>query len=171
MTSQSASAPNTPLLELYKVFSSPVKIASIELLQTKLTHRKFPLLRFLSKGRQIYLIRTTSTDGARGIAIANERFAYLYPILQKLVIPYFIGKDARDLPSLIDGVYLFSSNYKLSGLALWCCVAWLELSLLDLLGKVSNRLLGKLLGGAMAKSIPVYISSTRRDTTPEEEVA
>ena len=171
MISESPSPPNTSLLELHKVFSSPLKIASIELLQAKLTHRKFPLLRWLSKGRKIYLIRATSTDGAKGIAIANERLAYLYPILQKLVIPYFIGKDARDLPSLIDGVYLFCSNYKLSGLALWCCVAWLELSLLDLLGKVSNQPVGELLGGTFAESIPVYISSTRRYTTPEEEVA
>ena len=34
-------------------------------------------------------------------------------ILQRRVIPHFLGKDARDLESLVDDVYI--ANYKLSG--------------------------------------------------------
>ncbi len=164
MIPPSTSVSSVSVLELHKVFSSPVKIALIEILRTN-------FLDFNSQTQNIYLIRTTSTDGAKGIAVANKRLAYLHPIMQNLVIPYFIGKDARDLQSLIDGVYFFSSNYKLSGLAFWCCVAWVELSLLDLIGKVSNKTVGELFGGAIAESIPIYLSSTRRKTTAEEEVA
>jgi len=44
----------------------------------------------------------------------NELGVY-YPILNKLVIPYFIGKDARDLESHLFGLYRYSNNYKLQG--------------------------------------------------------
>jgi L-alanine-DL-glutamate epimerase-like enolase superfamily enzyme len=91
-------------------------------------------------------------------------------ILQQLVIPYFIGKDARDLDSLIDGVYVYRSNYKLSGLALWCCVAWVEFSVLDLLGKIEGKPVGELLGGVIRREIPIYVASGNRNTTPQQEV-
>ena len=133
---------------------SPVKIASIELL----------------RNQNNFFVRTKSTDGAIGFAVTNSRAAYLYPILQQLVIPYFIGKDARDLESLIDGVYVYRSNYKLSGLALWCCVAWVEFSLLDLLGKIEGKPVGELLGGVIRREIPIYVASGNRHTTPQEEV-
>ncbi len=142
-----------PVLTIPSI-KSPVKIASIELL----------------RGGKNYFVRTRSTDGALGVAVTNSRAAYLYPILQKLVIPYFIGKDARDLDSLIDGVYVYRSNYKLSGVALWCCVAWVEFSLLDLLGKIEGKPVGELLGGVIHREIPIYVASGNRNTTPQEEV-
>jgi len=134
--------------------SSPVKIASLELLH----------------GANKFFVRARACEGAVGISITNSRAEYLYSILNKLVIPYFLGKDARDLESLIEGVYLHRSNYKLSGLALWCCVAWVEFSLLDLLGKMAGKSVGDLLGGVIRREIPIYIASGRRHTTPEEEV-
>jgi len=135
-------------------FSSPVKIESIELLYN---------------GRY-YMVRSRSKDGAVGIAVTNTRAAYLYPILNRLVIPFFIDKDARDLDSLLFDVYRHNSNYKLSGLALWCCVAWVEFSLLDLLGKMAGKPVGELIGKVIRREIPVYFASGHRDTTPEEEV-
>ncbi len=142
-----------PVLKIPSI-KSPVKIASIELLRS----------------RRNYFVRTRSTDGAVGVAVTNSRAAYLYPILQQLVIPYFIGKDARDLESLIDGVYVYRSNYKLSGVALWCCVAWVEFSLLDLLGKMEGKPVGELLGGVVRREIPIYVASGNRHTTPQQEV-
>jgi L-alanine-DL-glutamate epimerase-like enolase superfamily enzyme len=151
-----AAAPSEePLLKLDKIIPSPVKIASVELLK--------------NGGR--HFVRTTSSDGAVGISLATERIGYLYPILQQLVMPYFKGKDAREIESLVDGVYVHNSNYKMAGLALWCCVGWVEFSIFDLLGQVAKKSVGDLLGGVIRKEIPVYMSSMRRDTTPEEEVA
>ena len=143
-----------PVLKLDSL-RAPVKIASIELLRS---------------GRD-YFVRAGSSDGAVGVGIANDRAGYLYPILQQLVIPYFIGKDARDLESLVDGVYIDHSNYKLSGLALWNCVAWVEFSLLDLMGRIAGKSVGELLGGVIRREVPIYVASGRRDTTPEQEVA
>ncbi len=132
---------------------APVKIASIE------------LFRFGNE----HFVKTTSTDGAIGFAITNNRVAYLYPLLEQTVIPYFIGADARNLEDLIDGIYLFNSNYKLQGLALWCCVAWVEFSILDMLGKILDKPIGALLGGIINKEIPVYCASGNRNTSPQEE--
>ncbi|MHC4728549.1 MAG: mandelate racemase/muconate lactonizing enzyme family protein [Planctomycetota bacterium] len=142
-----------PVLKIASV-KSPVKIASIELL----------------RGEKNFFVRTRSTDGAVGVSVTNSRAAYLYPILQQLVIPYFIGKDARDLDSLVDGVYVYRSNYKLMGVALWCCVAWVEFSILDLLGRITDKPVGELLGDVIHREIPIYAASGNRDTTPEQEV-
>src|SRR6185436_14675440 len=87
----------------------------------------------------------------------------------KRVIPFFIGKDARDLESLIDGVYI--ENYKMAGQAFWCPVAYVEQSLFDLLGKVAKKPVGELLGGVIREEIPVYMSGSGRELTAEEEVA
>ncbi|MBN2271357.1 MAG: mandelate racemase/muconate lactonizing enzyme family protein, partial [Sedimentisphaerales bacterium] len=142
-----------PILKLSSV-KSPVKIASIELLRDNRNH----------------FVRCRSTDGAVGVAVANSHAAYLYPILQRLVVPYFIGKDARDLESLIDGVYVYKSNYKLANLALWCCVAWVEFSILDMLGKIEEKPVADLLGGIINSQITMYTASGNRQTTPQQEV-
>jgi L-alanine-DL-glutamate epimerase-like enolase superfamily enzyme len=118
----------------------------------------------------LYFLRTRSKDGSVGVAVASERAAYLHPLLKQLIIPYFIGKDARDLEKLLDGVYVYQSNYKLSGLALWCCISWVEASLLDMLGRISGKPIGDLLGGVIRNEIPIYVASGNRGTTPEEEI-
>lgn len=132
----------------------PVKIAKIEVLGLGKNH----------------FVRVTSTEGATGLAMTNERAEYLLPILQQRVAPFFIGKDAVDIEALVDGVYVHQSNYKLAGLALWNCVGWIEFAIFDLLGKVAGKSVGELLGGVKRQEIPVYLSSMRRDTTPEEEI-
>ncbi|MCZ8515240.1 mandelate racemase/muconate lactonizing enzyme family protein [Paenibacillus filicis] len=127
-------AANSAVLNVEGI-TSPVIIQSIELL--------------FNNG--LYFLRTRSKDGSEGVAVASERAAYLHPLLKQLIIPYFIDKDARDLEKLLDGVYVYQSNYKLSGLALWCCISWVEASMLD-------------------NEIPIYVASGIRGTTPEEEI-
>ena len=105
-----------------------------------------------------------------GIASTNRR-PYLWPVLKELIAPYFLGRDARDLEALVDGVYTHRSNYKMAGLAFWNCVAHVEFSVFDMLGKIARKPVCELLGPLLRREIPVYLSSPRRDTTPEEEVA
>ena len=142
----------TPVLQLDGL-DAPLMIESIELLQ---------------KGRE-YFVHVRSKDGAEGVALTNSRAAYLYPILNRLVIPYFIGKDARDLESHLFGVYRHQSNYKLQGIALWCPLASVEFALLDMMGRVTGKSIGELLGGVIRREVPFYVASGRRDSTPEEE--
>lgn len=142
-----------PVLDL-KGLNHPVIIESMDLLR---------------KGRE-YFLRVRSKDGAEGISLDNGRANVLHPILNRLVIPYFIGKDARDLEEHLFGVYRHQDNYKFQGLALWSPVAMVEFAILDLLGRVTGKTIGELLGGVIRKRVPVYIASGRRDTTPEQEV-
>lgn len=140
-----------PVLNLHRVSTSPVKIKSIELLR---------------KDRD-YFLRAESADGVVGLCRTKQVDDYV-AILLRRVVPEFIGKDARDLETLIDDVYI--KHYKMAGQAFWCPVAYVEQALFDVLGKVANKPVGALLGGIVRKEIPVYLSGSGRETTAEEEV-
>lgn len=142
-----------PMLRLSGL-DSPVVIESVRLLQ---------------KDRE-YFVHVRSRDGAEGIAVTNDRARLLYPILKQRVIPYFIGKDARDLEEHLFGVYRYQSNYKLQSLALWCPVAWVEFAVLDMLGRAAGKSIGELFGPIVRRQVPYYVASGRRDSTPQEEV-
>jgi L-alanine-DL-glutamate epimerase-like enolase superfamily enzyme len=152
-TADLEAAANSKVLNVDHI-QSPVIIESMELL--------------FNNG--LYFLRSRSKDGSEGVAVASERAEYLHPLLKQLIIPYFIGKDARDLEKLLEGVYVYQSNYKLSGLALWCCISWVEASLLDMLGRISGKSVGDLLGGIIRNEVPIYVASGNRGTTPEEEI-
>jgi L-alanine-DL-glutamate epimerase-like enolase superfamily enzyme len=142
-----------PVFDLYKLFTSPVKIASIELLQS---------------GNQ-YFLRTRSTDGAEGIVQCKDIADYIQ-ILAHRVMPHFLNQDARDLEHLVDEVYVTNSNYKLAGQEFWCPVAYVEQSLFDLMGKALKKPAGELMGGVLRKEIPIYLSGSDRIFTAEDEV-
>jgi L-alanine-DL-glutamate epimerase-like enolase superfamily enzyme len=125
----------------------------------------------LLRYRDTYLVRTESEDGAVGIAMTNSRCKFLYPMFKELVVPAFLGRDARGLEQLVKDAYIFRNNYKYQGTTFWNCVAYAEASIFDLLGQVAGRSVGDLVGGAWRSRLPIYLSSMRRDTTPEEEVA
>ena len=140
-----------PVLDL-KGLKGPILIETIQLLK---------------KGR-LYFVRARSKDGAEGISVDNGRADVLHPILNQLVIPYFIGKDALELEEHLFGVYRYKDNYKLQGLALWCAVAWVEFAILDMLGRIAGKSIGQLLGGVVREQVPFYVASGRRDTTPDQ---
>jgi len=98
--------------------------------------------------RGTYLVRSESTDGTVGIATANRRCSVLYPMFKELIIPAFVGRDARDLEEIVKDVYTFRNNYKYQGTAFWNCVAYAEASAFDLLGQATGKSVGQLLGGA-----------------------
>jgi L-alanine-DL-glutamate epimerase-like enolase superfamily enzyme len=134
----------------------PVKIASMELL----------------RNNRNFLVRVRSSDGALGIGVPNAmHMIHTYPIFLNRVAPFFVGKDARQLEPLLWELYRHSDNYKYQGLALWVCVAAAEFAILDLLGKLTNRSIGDLLGGVQRREIAVYRASGVRGNRPEEEVA
>lgn len=140
-----------PMFDLPGKVKEPVIIETIELL----------------KRGNTYFVRTRSTGGAVGI-IQTKQIEHFIPIFEKLVAPHFIGKDARRIEALIDEVYV--ANYKIAGLPFWCPVAYIEQSVLDLLGKVANKSVGELLGGVLRREVPVYLSGSTRNTTAEQEV-
>jgi L-alanine-DL-glutamate epimerase-like enolase superfamily enzyme len=138
-----------------ELWSSPVQISSVELLTRA----------------DEFLVRVRSKDGATGIAAGHpDVLQTTWPILTRRVAPYFVGKDARDLDALIDGVYLANSNYKWQGLPFWVPVASLEFAVLDLLGKVAGKPLGELFGPIVRRDVAVYRASGNRGNSPEAEI-
>ena len=125
----------------------------------------------LLKNGNNYIVRAKSKDGVEGFAISNNaHMPYLYPILTKRIAPFFIGKDARKLETLIDRVYRTNSNYKYQGLPFWVPLASIEFALLDMLGKVVNRPVGALFGEIHNKEIAVYQANNYRGRSAEESV-
>jgi L-alanine-DL-glutamate epimerase-like enolase superfamily enzyme len=138
-----------------ELFKTPVIIESIKLL----------------KKEKEYFVHVRSKDGAEGISLPNPpRPEYLDKILKNLIIPVFIGKDARNLEDLLWEVYRYDSNYKLYGIALWSPQAWVEYAILDMLGRIAGKSIGELCGEVVRHEIPVYVASGRRDTTPRQEI-
>ncbi len=146
--------------------AATVPILDLSGLDTPLT---IDSIRLLDNGRDQF-VHVRTKDGAQGVSLTNGR-PYVASILRELVIPFFLGKDARDLGAdLLYDLYRHRSNYKLQGLAFWSVQAWVEFALLDLLGRVTGKSIGQLMGGTLRDEIDFYVASGRRDTTPEEEV-
>ena len=115
-----------------------------------------------------YFIRATCTEGVSGWALCNPgRMPSAFPLLGRRVAPFLEGKDARDLDTLVDGVFLHKSNYKWQGLAFWIVVARTELAILDLIGRRSNLPVHTLLGGKVRDSVGVYYANGDREHSAE----
>lgn len=138
-----------------ELFPDPLVIETVELLRYE----------------DHFLCRVRTRDGAEGISVSNDmQMVSLYPIFVKRLQPFFIGKDARDLEALLEGVYVYQSNYKLQNLALWVPLATLEFAVLDLLGRVAGKSIGELIGKIHNPQIAVYQANNYRGKTAEESI-
>lgn len=141
-----------PMFDLPGQFKEPVIVESVEML----------------KNGSNFFVRTRARNGATGIT-GTKQVEDFIPMFEHLVAPYAVGRDARDLETLVDDLY--RQNYKLASIPYWCCIAYVEQSLLDLLGKIANKPVGALLGGVLRNEIPIYLSGSDRILSAEEEVA
>jgi L-alanine-DL-glutamate epimerase-like enolase superfamily enzyme len=139
-----------------ELFKRPVKIASMELL----------------RNGELFLVRVRSTDGAEGVSVAHKQsMKFTYPIFVGMVAPFFVGRDAREVEHLVDGVYKKDINYKWHGLPFFTCIAAAEIAVLDLLGKVAGKPLGELFGRIVRAEIDMYPASGNRGNEARAEVA
>lgn len=139
-----------------ELFDSPVIIDTLELLRYK----------------DNFICRVRSKDGAIGYSFGqNSQLLSLYPIFVNRMQDFFIGKDARDLETLLDEVYVYESNYKLQSIALWVPLATIEFSILDLLGRMVKLPLGALVGEVRNNRIAVYQANSERYISPELTIA
>ena len=159
-------APRTPTLdELRRIADTPV--LKVDALKSPVIVESLDLL---VNGRT-FLVRARSKDGAVSVTVPNgSRLRVTYPIFLRRVAPFFVGKDARQLESLLWELYRRGSNYKFQGLAFWVCVAAAEMALLDLMGQVSGKPIGEFFGGVIRRDIAVYRASGNRGNRPEEEI-
>ena len=136
-----------------ELFTSPIIIESLELLRFK----------------NNFLCRVRSKDGAEGISASNNGpMKTFYPVFVNRLQPFFIGKDARDLESLFEEVYVYQSNYKFQSLALWVPLATIEFAILDLLGKIAKKSMGQLIGNIHNPVVSFYQANSERDISTEK---
>jgi L-alanine-DL-glutamate epimerase-like enolase superfamily enzyme len=137
-----------------ELFARPVIIKSVELLRYK--------------GN--FLCRVRSSDGAEGISVGHGGMSYLYPIFVNTLKPFFIGKDARELDLLLEKVYIYNLNFRLSGLALGIPLATIEFAILDMLGRIAGKSMGELIGEIHHPRVAVYQATEYREKPVEESV-
>jgi L-alanine-DL-glutamate epimerase-like enolase superfamily enzyme len=91
----------------------------------------------------------------------------LYPIFGTLLKPFFIGKDARDLDLLLEKVYVYKLNFRLSGMALGIPLATIEFAILDMLGRIAKKSIGQLIGAIHHPQVQVYQATEYREKSVE----
>lgn len=163
----SQSNPANPVTnnELNKILQEPV--LKRDLFSTPVIMETIELIRYKNN----FICRIRTKDGAEGISVSNNmQMVSLYPIFINRIQPFFVGKDARDLDSLLEEVYVYKSNYKLQSLAIWVPLATLEFAVLDLLGKIANKPMGALIGEIHNSEIAVYQANNNRGRSPEESI-
>ncbi|MGA0559725.1 mandelate racemase/muconate lactonizing enzyme family protein [Larkinella sp. VNQ87] len=146
--------PVWPLPDLKTAFPEAIPIRSVELLRTQ--------------GELLLVV--SAENETRGVTQCNDRMAHLVSLLKGLVLPHFVGKDARDLPTLVDNAYRLNSNYKYAGMPLWNCIGTVEIATWDLLGQLAQKPVYQLLGKTVRTDYGVYISDFDRGTDPAEVV-
>ena len=138
-----------------QMFPDPVIIETLQLLKLNNT----------------FLCRVRSKNGAEGISVANnDQMRSLYPIFKNRLQPFFIGKDARNLEELLEGVYVYQSNYKMQNLALWVPLATIEFAILDMLGRIAGKSIGELIGTIHNRKIAVYQANGDRGISAEATI-
>ena len=118
-----------------------------------------------------FLCRVRSKDGAVGISVGHgSQLKSLYPIFTNLVQPFFIGQDALDLDLLMERVYIYKLNFRLSGLALGAPLATIELAILDMMGHIAEKPIGQLIGEIHHPEVEMYQATEYRDKPVEESM-
>jgi len=137
-----------------ELFARPVIIKSVELLRYK----------------NSFLCRVRSADGAEGISVGHGTMRTLYPIFTNTLQAFFIDKDARDLDLLLEKVYIYNLNFRLSGLALGIPLATIEFAILDMLGRIANKSIGQLIGEIHNPHVAVYQATEYREKSVAESL-
>jgi L-alanine-DL-glutamate epimerase-like enolase superfamily enzyme len=138
-----------------EMFRTPVIIESLE------------LLRYGNS----FLCRVRSKDGAEGISVGHSgQLRSQYPIFTNLLKPFFINKDARDLDLLLEKVYIYKLNFRLSGMALGVPLATIEFAILDMMGRIAGKTMGQLIGEIHNPQVAVYQATEYREKPVAESM-
>ncbi len=135
-----------------ELFASPVIIETLE------------LLRFENS----FLCRVRSKDGAEGISVGHSDLSTLFPIFLRKLQGFFVGQDARELDLILDRIYIYNFNFRYNGIALGLPLATIEFAILDMLGHIADKPVGKLIGEIHTPEVAVYVATEFREKPLEE---
>lgn len=137
-----------------QLFSTPVVIESVELLQSGSS----------------YLCRVRSRDGAEGMSVAHSGMNTLFPIFLKNLQPFFVGKDARELDLILEKVFIYGFNFRYNGISIGLPLATIEFAILDMLGRIANKPAAQLIGEVHNPEVGVYMATEWREKPVEESI-
>jgi L-alanine-DL-glutamate epimerase-like enolase superfamily enzyme len=137
-----------------ELFTAPVIIETLELLRYK----------------DSFICRVRSRDGAEGLSIGHSELKSLYPIFIHKLQPFFIGKDARELDLLLEKVFIYGFNFRFNGISLGTPLATIEFAILDMLGRISRKPMGQLIGELHHPQVTVYQATEYREKSVEESL-
>jgi L-alanine-DL-glutamate epimerase-like enolase superfamily enzyme len=134
---------------------NPVKIRSVEL--------------WVTPEAKTTLVRVMSEDGVEGVVRASTKVEHTGEFFKAFAVPRFTGTDARDVADTIRRAA--REDYEYAGLPYWATQGQVELAIWDMLGKTARKSCAEMIGPILHRSIPIYMSSNKRDTAPEAEIA
>ena len=137
------------------------------LLREKVTIRAVDL--YALPDSETVLVRVLSEDGAEGVVRASTKVEHTLQFFRDFAAPRFIGTDARNLADTIRKAA--REDYEYAGLPYWATMGQVEVAIWDLLGKTLRQPCAALIGPVLHRAIPIYMSSNKRDTSPEVEIA
>jgi L-alanine-DL-glutamate epimerase-like enolase superfamily enzyme len=137
-----------------QLFKTPVIIESVELLR-------------LANG---FICRVRSKDGAEGIAVAHTGMSTLFPIFLKNVQPFLLGKDARELDTILERIYTYQFNFRFNGMAFGLPLATAEFAILDMLGRIAGKPVAQLIGDVHNPEVALYMATEWREKPVDESI-
>lgn len=138
-----------------ELFSEPVIIESLELLNYE----------------RSFICRVRSEDGAEGISVGHGELRNLWPLFLNNLRHFFIGQDARELDLILERVFIYNFNFRYNGRALGIPLATIEFAILDMLGKISGKSMGRLIGEIHNPEVGVYMATEFRHLPLDEHFA
>lgn len=120
--------------------------------------------------RPSILVRVHTDEGITGIGECSPMNAPVIAAhVEHSLARLFVGEDPTGIEWLVEKA--LASTYKIAGQTQAMALSGIELACWDIAGKAAGVPVWKLLGGLYRDKVPVYASSMRRHTTPEEEAA
>ncbi len=117
----------------------------------------------------VCFVRATADSGAVGWGQTSTYNADITAtIFHRQIAPWALGRDALDIPLLID--LIERREHKYPGSYRCRALAGLDTALWDLRGRLEGKPVVELLGGK-PRALRAYASSMKRDITPQAEAA
>jgi mannonate dehydratase len=116
-----------------------------------------------SPGRNFVTLKITTEDGVYGLgdATLNGRELAVAAYLSEHVVPLLVGRDARRIEDTWQ--HLYKGAYWRRGPVTMTAIAAVDTALWDILGKVANLPVYRLLGGASREAVMVYGHANGKD--------
>ena len=116
-----------------------------------------------SPRRNFVTLKVTTEDGVYGLgdATLNGRELAVAAYLGEHVVPLLVGRDARRIEDVWQ--YLYKGAYWRRGPVTMTAIAAVDTALWDILGKVANLPVYRLLGGASREAVMVYGHANGKD--------